>query len=96
MILKINADSLKKAKTSYYEQAQRMRALKVKLDTAVESIKDGWDTKAGDKFFEKYDTDWDKNITDYIDVIQHMSDNMKIADSKYEVVFNTAEKIKLH
>jgi WXG100 family type VII secretion target len=95
-MLKINEESLKKAKLTYNEQAQRMRDLKKKLSTAVDGIKDGWDTKAGDEFFKKYDNEWEKNIIDYIDVIQHMSDNMQIANNKYKTVFDTAEKIKLH
>jgi len=94
-MLKINEESLKKAKTSYQEQAERMRNLKVKLSIAVDGIKEGWDSKAGDEFFKKYNNEWEKNITDYIDVIQHMSDNMKIADDKYQTVFDTAEGIKL-
>jgi WXG100 family type VII secretion target len=95
-MLQVNEESLKKAKTSYNEQAQRMRELKVKLCTAVDGIKEGWDSKAGDEFFKKYDNEWVKNITDYIDVIQHMSDNMQIADNKYQTVFDTADNIKLH
>lgn len=95
-MLKVNEESLKKAKGTYQEQAQRMRALKAKLSTAVSGIKEGWDSKAGDAFFKKYDNEWEKNITDYSEVIQHMSDNMSIADNKYQTVFDTAEKIKLH
>ncbi|WFR59082.1 WXG100 family type VII secretion target [Anaerocolumna sp. AGMB13025] len=95
-MLKVNEEALKKAKVTYQEQSQRMRALKSKLSTAVDGIKDGWDSKAGDAFFKKYDNEWVQNITDYIDVIQHMSDNMQIADNKYQTVFDTADKIKLH
>lgn len=94
-MLKVNEEALKKAKTTYNDQAQRMRDLKAKLDKAVEDIKEGWNSKAGDEFFKKFDNEWEKNIIDYIDVIQHMSDNMKIADDKYQKVFDTAEKIKL-
>lgn len=95
-MLKINTDSLKKSRATYQEQAQRMTDLKVKLAAVVDEIKAGWDTKAGDAFFEKYNTEWEKNITDYIEVIQHMSNNMQIADSKYQTVFDTAQKIKVH
>jgi WXG100 family type VII secretion target len=95
-MLKVNEEALKKAKVTYREQSQRMRDLKSKLSTAVDGIKDGWDSKAGDAFFTKYDNEWVQNIKDYIDVIQHMSDNMQIADDKYQTVFDTADKIKLH
>lgn len=69
--------------------------LKAKLSVAVEDIKEGWDTQAGDAFFEKYGNEWDKNISNYIEVIQNMSRNMQIADSKYQSVYETAQIIRL-
>lgn len=95
-MLKFNVDALKKARDVYSEQAQEMRNLKQKLSSAVEDIREGWNSSAGDEFFSKYDEQWMKNITDYIDVIQHMSDNMDIANNKYQTVYDYAEKIKLH
>jgi WXG100 family type VII secretion target len=94
-MLKINEELLNKTKVTYQEQAQRMIDLKAKFSVAVEDIKDGWDTQAGDAFFEKYDNEWEKNITSYIEVIQNMSRNMQIADSKYQHVYETAQKIRL-
>ncbi|MDF2872948.1 MAG: hypothetical protein K0R05_4523 [Anaerocolumna sp.] len=94
-MLKINEASLKKTKLTYHEQAQRMIDLKAKLSVAVEDIKEGWDTQAGDAFFEKYGNEWEKNITNYIEVIQNMSRNLQMADSKYQSVYETAQKIRL-
>ncbi len=94
-MLKINEEILNRTKLTYQEQAQRMIDLKAKLSVAVEDIKDGWDTQAGDAFFEKYGTEWEKNISKYIEVIQIMSRNMQIADSKYQSVYETAQKISL-
>jgi WXG100 family type VII secretion target len=89
-------EALKKARDIYSDQAQEMRDLKTKLSIAVDDIKEGWNSSAGDEFFKKYDDEWIKNINNYIDVIQHMSDNMDIANNKYLTVFDNAEKIKLH
>ncbi|WOO37830.1 WXG100 family type VII secretion target [Anaerocolumna sp. AGMB13020] len=94
-MLKINEEMLNRTKLTYQEQAQRMIDLKAKLSVAVEDIKDGWDTQAGDAFFEKYGTEWEKNISTYIEVIQIMSRNMQIADSKYQSVYETAQRISL-
>jgi WXG100 family type VII secretion target len=89
-------EALKKARDIYNEQAQEMRNLKAKLTAAVDDIREGWNSSAGDEFFKKYDEQWIVNINDYIDVIQHMSDNMDIANNKYQTVYDYAEKIKLH
>ena len=95
-MLMFSEDALKRARDIYSDQAQEMRNLKAKLTTTVDDIRDGWNSSAGDEFFKKYDDQWMKNITDYIDVIQHMSDNMDIANNKYQTVYDYAEKIKVH
>lgn len=95
-MLMFSEEALKKARDIYSDQAQEMRNLKAKLTTTVNDIREGWNTSAGDEFFKKYDDQWMKNITDYIDVIQHMSDNMDIANNKYQTVYDYAEKIKVH
>lgn len=45
--------------------------------------------------FEKFDNQWVKNFNDYIDVIGHMSDNMKISQNKYQTVFDEANKLSI-
>lgn len=95
-MLKFSEEALSEAKATYSNLAQEMRDLKAKLTTAVDDIREGWNSSAGDEFFKKYDDEWIKNIDDYIDVIQHMSDNIDLANNKYRTVFDEAEKIKLH
>lgn len=95
-MLMFSEEALKKARDIYSDQAQNMRDLKTKLTTAVDDIKKGWNSTAGDEFFKKYDSEWIINIDNYIAVIQHMSDNMDIANNKYQTVYNDAEKVKLH
>lgn len=95
-MLKFSEEALKKARDIYSDKAQEMRDLKVKLTVAVDDIKEGWNSSAGDEFFNKYDDQWMKNITNYIDVIQQMSDNMDIANNKYQTIYDNAEKVKLH
>ncbi|MDF2904941.1 MAG: hypothetical protein K0R34_262 [Herbinix sp.] len=95
-MLMFSEEALTKARDVYSNQAQEMRDLKAKLTVAVDDIREGWNSSAGDEFFKKYDEQWMKNITDYIDVIQHMSDNMDIANNKYQTVYDYAEKVKVH
>jgi len=91
----IDSDALKKAKNDYMEYASQMKELKSKLEKAVDNLKTGWNTEAGKEFFKKYEDDWLNNLEDYIKVIEHMSDNMSIADNIYLTVFEEAKKVKL-
>ena len=63
--------------------------------SAVDDIRSGWKSDAGDAFFKKFDDEWKKNFDDYINVINHMSSNMQIAKNKYQAVFDEADKLKL-
>lgn len=94
-MLYIDRDALSTAKSNYSTYATRMTTLKINLEKAVTDLRAGWKTDAGDAFFQKYDNEWVKNLTDYINVINHMSNNMKTATDKYQEVFDEADKLKL-
>lgn len=94
-MLYLDKEALETAKNQYTNCAERMKTLKSTLESAVEGLRDGWKSDAGDAFFKKYDDEWVKNFTDYINVIEHMSSNMLIAKNKYQEVFDEADKIKL-
>lgn len=94
-MLYLDKDALDKAKTNYSTYAQDMKTLKTKLESAVDDIRSGWKSDAGDAFFKKFDDEWKKNFDDYINVINHMSCNMQIAKNKYQAVFDEADKLKL-
>lgn len=94
-MLYLDKDALDKAKTNYSTYAQDMTTLKTKLENAVDDIRNGWQSSAGDAFFKKFDDEWKKNFDDYINAINHMSSNMQIAKNKYQEVFDEADKLKL-
>ena len=94
-MLYLDKDALNMAKTNYSTYADDMDILKSTLETAVEDIRKDWKSDAGDAFFTKFDDEWKKNFDDYINVINHMSSNMQIAQNKYQAIFDEAEKLKL-
>lgn len=94
-MLYLDRDALETAKSEYSSYAQQMSDLKDKLVGAVDDIRDGWKSDAGDAFFTKFDDEWKKNFDDYINVINHMSSNMEIAQNKYQAVFDEADKLNL-
>ena len=94
-LLKIDKEAMKTAKRGYDDCVQRMTELQNTLKTAVDEIRSGWKSDGGKAFFEKFDDQWYKNFSDYIAVIGHMSDNMDIANQKYQEIFDEADKISL-
>lgn len=95
MALKFDLDVMKNAEASYQDYATRMAAVKTNLRQAIDAVRSDWDTDAGAAFFAKFDDDWERNVEDYIAVIQHMSDNMRIANSNYSSVWEEAKALNL-
>ena len=51
-MLYLDKDALDNAKTNYSTYAQDMKTLKTKLENAVNDIRSGWKSDAGDAFFK--------------------------------------------
>lgn len=51
-MLYLDKDALDKAKTNYSTYAQDMKTLKTKLESAVDDIRSGWKSDAGDAFLK--------------------------------------------
>jgi|LSQX01.2.fsa_nt_gb WXG100 family type VII secretion target len=94
MALMLDQDAFATAKDKYSELANRMEALKVSLQNAVESVEDGWKSNAGDEFFRKFNDDWMTNIENYIEVIRYMSSNIDESNRKYGEVYTAANNVK--
>lgn len=94
-MLYLDRDALDTAKTNYSTYSEDMKNLKKELEDAINDIRSGWKSDAGDAFFKKFDDEWEKNFTDYINVIEHMSSNMEIAKTNYQAVFDEADQLKL-
>ncbi len=91
--LKVSQEALDSAKSGYDDCVERMTKLRNNLQNAVDGIRSGWQSEGGEAFFEKFDNQWVKNFNDYIDVIEHMKENMKTSQNKYQTVFDEANKL---
>lgn len=91
----ISEEAMKTAEKEYNEYAKEMRTLQQTLKNAVDEIKDGWNSDAGQKFFKQFEDEWYKHMSDYIAVIEHMGENMNDAIRKYAPLFEDADNIKL-
>jgi WXG100 family type VII secretion target len=95
MDLVVNDEIMKVTQEKYEELATAMEELKRDLTEAMNNIRAGWDSGAGDAFFAKYDDEWLRAVSDYTDVLRHMADNIKMAKNKYQEVFDCADGVKL-
>ncbi len=94
--LVFDTDALQQAATELNDAKEMMTQLKEELHNAVENLRTiGWQTEAGTKFFDKFDNTWEKNLANYIAVIEHMSSNTSYAQSEYEKIVEEANAIKL-
>jgi len=75
------------------EKCEELNALRTNIKASFEQLRIDWDTDAGKKFFERFETDLIKNLEDYSKVFEHMSNNLSAASMKYEEVFNAADAV---
>lgn len=95
-MLYVDKEELNKAQVAYHNYSLRMESLRATLEAQVDELRNtAWKTQAAEAFFKKFDDQWLKNMDQYSDVIEHMSDNMKIANEKYQLVFEKAEELDL-
>lgn len=94
--LQYDTEKMTEVKQTYVNEVSKMEDIKSKMQKMVDDVKEGWDTEAGNAFFEKYDEEWLKGFNQYIEVLTHMSENLDMAEGKYTQITNLAKKTKLN
>lgn len=94
--LKYDIEKMIEVKNAYVKAVEQMESIKTNMQNMVDEVKEGWDTEAGDAFFEKYDEEWLKGFNQYEEVLTHMSENLNTAQGKYTEITNLAKKTKLN
>lgn len=94
--LKYDIEKMLEVKQVYTDAVSKMTEIQKKMQKMVDSVKEGWNTEAGDAFFEKYDEEWLKGFNQYKEVLTHMSENLNTAQGKYTQITNLAKKTKLN
>ena len=75
---------LRKAAREYKEIATELRGLSSDLDRLLQTLKDsGWTTPAGTAFYEMTNTNWEKNIEKYANLL----DTLNNASISYALIF---------
>jgi uncharacterized protein YukE len=87
----IDDTALETAGAKLSEKAEEMRELKKNIDSLFLLLRTDWDTDAGSAYFDRLDNQLFKHLDNHANVIEHISENLKIASGKYDAVFRAAE-----
>jgi WXG100 family type VII secretion target len=93
MDLLVNRDAFSQASRDLQAKCQELRTLRTNINASFDQLRIDWDTDAGRKFFERFESILLKNLEDYSNVFEYMSKNLTIASQRYEEVFNAADNV---
>ena len=94
--LMYDTEKMIEVKNAYTKAVSDMKQIQKKMQKMVDNVKEGWESDAGNAFFEKYNDEWLKGFTQYQDVLEHMAYNLNLAEGKYTDLTNTAKNTKLN
>lgn len=93
MDLYLDQDAFIQAEKILEEKSAELEMLLSSIAASFEQLRSDWDSDAGKKFFERFESDLIKNLKDHAKVFAHMSKNLSIASQKYEEVFRAADTV---
>lgn len=77
------------------DSSDGLLGIQAKMQAMVDEVKGAWKSEAGEAFFEKYDNEWLKGFVQYQEVLDHMADNLDVAEGKYSEITRQAEALKI-
>lgn len=81
----------------YAQIANDLRSMAQRLDDCLQALEDsGWTTPAGTAFHKMSQTNWEKNIEKYADLLDTLKNILDQSSKKYDdLVTNHIEKTKI-
>ena len=93
MDLYIDDDAFSSASLKLENCQNHLSQLHNDIVNAFEQLKMDWDSDAGKQFFNKFENDLLKNLSQYEKVFEYMSKNLSTASDKYDEVFSAANAV---
>lgn len=84
----LNDEAFNEAATQLETLAEKMSSLRSDIESLLSELKTGWESPAGEKFFLACGNTLIQPLIDQVNVINHVSSNLKTAKNSYETVFN--------
>ena len=88
-----NTDTLTTQATKIAKIADDLEKAQRDLSSNLTQLREDWQTGAGDKFFEKYDSDWLKILDNHIKLLRDLVDALTYAAEHYEPVAQEYAKL---
>jgi hypothetical protein len=70
-----------------------MFQLRTDIIASFEQLRIDWNSEAGRKFFDSFERELLNNLRDHATVLLHMSDNLHMAQGRYQEVFTAADAV---
>ena len=94
--LRYDTEIMESVKDVYKDCCEKMGNIKDKMQAMVVEVRSGWESEAGDAFFTKYNDVWLSGFTHYMEVLEHMAENLDSAIGRYSEITREANSLKLN
>ncbi|MDR1640959.1 MAG: hypothetical protein LBT59_14790 [Clostridiales bacterium] len=84
------------AVSEFRKLSDEMAKLKAEIEAALESLKKGFDTPAGEKFISTYRESLLKPLNEQATVLEHVSQVLNEAKTSYQSVFESYKTINTY
>ena len=81
--LKFDLSKISSMRTKLQATATELSDLSTTLLTEVETLKQKWNTPAGEVFIEKFDTGWANEVEKYVKIIDAIDQLLAVAEANY-------------
>lgn len=88
-------DKLKETKKSITNLKTSLDKCNVDLDKNLLSLKDGWDTDAGKKFFDEHKNNWSKYVKKYVRKLNGIENMINAVITQYEKINDSVNNINI-
>mgnify|MGYP003319892664 CR=1 FL=1 len=89
----LDSEKFSKASKQFSELSSDMKALKKDISTLIDELAQGFDTPAGHKFVNSCKNGLLQPMEDQAAIIQHVSENLRMAETSYESVFTEFKEL---
>lgn len=89
-----NSEDFTTAINNYQNVQKQFQDIKDILTECIDSLRDGWQTSAGDAFFADFDDDLSPALDKYINFLSYLIEALQSAQREYDTVIQQAENIR--
>ena len=94
--LKFDIEKINDMKKSLSDSSDDLNTYKDKVIQSLDKLKKDWNTAAGKNFMQNVDTDWTKEVENYIKIIGAVEELLEEAATQYAKVEDEVDKIKFY